>query len=100
MSSTSSSLGNERCCSSRKGEAETVGSQSPASQRVRRPAWVIWTMSAQPWAWMRSENSCSTGTTRSWPRSIWPNEAGLSGAMLEAPPNMVSASPPLAFSSW
>ena len=37
---------------------------------------------------------------RSWPMSIWPNEDGLSGAMLEEPPNMVSASPPLAFSSW
>jgi hypothetical protein len=77
-----------------------VGSQSPVSQRVRLPACVTWIMSAQPWRWMRAENSCSTGTIRSWLMSIWPNEEGLSAATLEEPPNMVSASPPLAFSSW
>ncbi len=99
MSSGSSSLGKERCCSSRTGEGATGGSQSATSQRVRRPMWVIWTMSAQPWAWMRAENCCRTGMIRSWLMSIWPKADGLSGATVEEPPNMVSASPPLAFSS-
>ena len=31
---------------------------------------------------------------------IWPKAEGLSGAVVVEPPNMVSASPPLAFSSW
>ena len=31
---------------------------------------------------------------------IWPNADGLSGAVVVEPPNMVSARPPLAFSSW
>ena len=100
ISSTSSSLGNERCWCSRSGEAETVGSQSPVSQRVRLPAWVSWIIRAQPCRWMRAANSCSTGMIRSWLMSIWPNEDGLSAATLDEPPNMVSARPPLAFSSW
>jgi hypothetical protein len=31
---------------------------------------------------------------------ICPNADGLSGAVVVEPPNMVSAKPPLAFSSW
>ena len=38
-------------------EGATGTSQSPASQRVRRPMWESWHMSAAPWRWTRSENS-------------------------------------------
>ena len=99
-SSFSSSFGKERCWNSRTREGATGASQSATSQRVRRPMWVIWTMSAQPWRWMRSAKPWSTGTMRSSEMSIWPKADGLSGATVEEPPNIVSARPPFAFSSW
>ena len=80
---------------------ETVGSQSPVSQRVRRPTWVSWIISAQSCAWMRVGELLQHRDDRGRRQmSIWPNADGLSAATLDEPPNMVSAMPPLAFSSW
>jgi hypothetical protein len=93
-------LGNERCCRSRTGEGARVGSQSATSSQVRRPMCVIWHMSAQPCRCTASASCWNQGTTASVEALIWPNADGLSGAVVVEPPNMVSASPPLAFSSW
>ena len=50
-------------------------------------------------AWMRSENRRKCGTTLSVPMLICWNVFGLSMLTFDEPPNMVSAIPPLAFSS-
>ena len=54
MSWSSMALGKERWAGSRTPEEETGASQFSVSQRVRRPMWVIWHISAAPWAWTRS----------------------------------------------
>ena len=56
-------------------------------------------MIAAPWPWMRAENSCKWGMIRSELTSIWPPPQLESGETMDEPPNIVSASPPLAFSS-
>ena len=93
-------FGNERCAGSRTADGAMVGSQPCELQSVRRPMWVIWIIVAQPWRWSPSAKDCSHGMTRSSPMSICPNGGGESIEMVEEPPNIESASPPLAFSSW
>ena len=77
-----------------------VGSQSPSSATVLRPRWVSWTIVAVPWACIRSAICWNHGMMSSSPAYSWPNTGGESGATLVDPPNIVSAMPPLAFSSW
>jgi hypothetical protein len=98
-SQSSIALGKERCSGSRTAEGATGASQLPASQRVRRPIWEIWHISAAPSPWIRSENSRKCGMMRSSLTSSWPKVAGQSGETTEEPPNMVRAMPPLAFSA-
>ena len=93
-------FGNERCAGSRTADGAMVGSQPCELQPVRRPMWVIWIIVAQPWRWTVSENDCSHGMTRSSPMSICPNGGGESTETVDEPPNIESASPPFAFSSW
>ncbi len=63
-------------------------------------------MIAVPWPWMRDENCCRSGMIASLDMSIWPPPQLESGATIDEPPTtaepavMVSAMPPLAFSSW
>jgi hypothetical protein len=49
---------------------------------------------------MRVENCCSQGMIASPDTSIWPPPQLESRDTMDEPPNMVSARPPLAFSSW
>ena len=92
-------LGNDRCWRSRTGLGARVGSQSATSSQARRPICVIWHMSAQSCRWTVSASSWNHGMIASLEALIWPKAEGLSGAVVVDPPNMVSASPPLAFSS-
>ena len=92
-------LGKERCWRSRTGLGARVGSQSATSSQVRRPMWVIWHISAQSCRWTASASCWNQGMMASLAALIWPNAEGLSGAVVVEPPNMVSARPPLAFSS-
>ena len=100
MSASSISFGKLRWAGSRTDEAEIVGSQSPSSQTVRRPRWVSWTIVAVPWACIRSASCWNHGMMSSSPAYSWPKIGGESGATLVEPPNIDSAIPPLAFSSW
>jgi hypothetical protein len=77
-----------------------VGSQSATSSQVRRPMWVIWHMIRQSWRCTASASWRKDGMTVSDAALIWPKAEGLSGAVVVEPPNIVMASPPLAFSSW
>ena len=61
--------------------------------------WVIWHISAQSCRCTVSASCWNQGMIASVAALICPNADGLSGAVVVDPPNMVSASPPLAFSS-
>ena len=65
MSQSSSRFGKARCDASRAWEGATTGSQSPLSQRVRRPRWVSWIITAAPCSWTASVSSRTHGTTSS-----------------------------------
>ena len=100
MSASSISFGKLRWAGSRTDDAEIVGSQSPSSATVLRPRWVSWTMVAVPWACIRSAICWNHGMMSSSPAYSWPKTGGESGATFVDPPNIVSAMPPFAFSSW
>ena len=65
MSQSSASLGKALCAGSRCLEEDTEGSQSPLDQPVRRPRWVSWIITAQPWSWQASVSCRIHGTTSS-----------------------------------
>ena len=100
MSASSISLGKLLWAGSRTDDAEIVGSQSPSSATVLRPRWVSWTMVAVPCACIRSAICWNHGMMSSSPAYSWPKTGGESGATFVDPPNIVSATPPFAFSSW
>ena len=100
MSLRSISRGMSRWRRSRIAVGATVGSQFIAAEVARRPRCEIWHMIAAPWPWMRDEKACRSGMMASLDMSIWPPPQLESRATIEEPPNMVSAMPPLAFSSW
>ena len=66
----------------------------------KRPMWVIWIIVAHPWRCTPSASACSHGMTRSSPTSICPDGGGESMETVDEPPNIESASPPRAFSTW
>jgi len=57
-------------------------------------------MVAAPCRCTASASLWKCGITASDETSIWPKAAGESGETVDEPPNIVSASPPLAFSAW
>src|SRR6516162_6483008 len=54
MSESSICFGKERCAGSLTCDDETTGSQSPWAKLVRRPRWVSWIITAQPYSWHSS----------------------------------------------
>ena len=57
-------------------------------------------MIAAPASWMRPEKRCRCGMISSVDTLIWPPPQLESADTMDDPPNMVSAMPPRAFSSW
>ncbi|SAL64374.1 hypothetical protein AWB70_05972 [Caballeronia cordobensis] len=65
ISQSSIFFGNARCDGSRLCDGDTAGSQSPWSQRGRRPRCVNWIITFAPCAWHSSTRSFIHGTTSS-----------------------------------
>ena len=99
MSQSSIFLGNERCAASRSWLGETTGSQSALSQRVRRPRWVSWIITAQPWSWHSSVSFFIQPTTSSFQARMLLKTGGLSRDTEAEPAVMVRATPALARST-
>ena len=93
MKAASAALGKARWAGSRSCPAETTGSQSPLSQRVRRPRWVSWIITAQPCSWHSSVSSRIQPTTSSFQARMLLNTGGLSRETEAEPAVMVSATP-------
>ena len=80
---------------------ERTGSQSALFQPVRRPDGVSWIITLQSNAWQASVSSASHGhDLRRDRHADCRKAAGLSRLTSAEPAVMVSAIPPLAFSSW
>ena len=99
MSQSSIRLGKARCAASRSWLGATTGSQSPLSQRVRRPRCVSWIITAAPWSWHSSTIWRIQPTTSSFQARMLLNTGGLSRATEAEPAVIVSATPALARST-
>ena len=81
-------------------DGEITGSQSPEYGLVRRPRWVICSMTAAPCACTSSLSLRSHSMVPSlWSCRLLPNDDGLSVPTIDVP-IIVSPQPPLAFSTW
>ena len=100
MSQSSAFFGNARCAASRSWPGETTGSQSALSQRVRRPRWVSWIITAQSCSWHSSASAFIQPTTSSFQARRLLKTGGLSRATEAEPAVIVIAMPARARSTW